>query len=67
MTAWAMSAGEVLQEELAAACLLVLLLVAAAAAGGVAVARRYTHALQSTREYRQPSGIGESSKRRNVS
>ena len=54
MPAWALSAGEVLQEERAAAacffcCVLLLLL-----HPGAAVARGYTHALQSTRAYRQP-------------
>ena len=50
MPTWAMLAGEILQEELAAAACFFPLLVAAAAAGGAAVAPRYKHALQSTRE-----------------
>ena len=54
MPAWAMSAGEVLQYELAAAacfffCLLLLLLQV-----GAAVARGYAHTLLSTRAHRQP-------------
>ena len=38
----------------ACCCCLLLLLLVAAAADGAAVARGYTHALQSTRAYRQP-------------
>ena len=67
MPTWAMLAGEILQEELAAAACFFPLLVAAAAAGGAAVARGYTHALQSTRAYRQPEAtLSQTGKKQEV-